>query len=83
MNQTTPANEKQARAVQARAADRAESCPAGPAGTTAGSPEAAESRQVPADAPGRSPEDVKEDPTMDEDAHEAHRTPMPTAPLGH
>jgi hypothetical protein len=31
----------------------------------------------------QSPEDVKEDPAMDEDAHEAHREAVPTAPLGH
>jgi hypothetical protein len=74
MNQTTPAREKQARKAQARATDRAESNPA----EQAQAPDAVDSRTG-----QQGLEAVNEDPTMDEDEHEAHRTPTPTAPLGH
>jgi phage tail tape-measure protein len=130
MNETTPAKEKQARDVQARVADRADSNPveqagthplgtaagavggavagavagiaAGPVGSLAGAiggaiaggalgsgatastPVAGPSVEAPEAAAGSSgdPEQVKEDPDMDEDAHEAHRMSTPIAPLG-
>jgi hypothetical protein len=74
MNQTTPSREKQARGRQARAADRAESNPA----ERAQAPDAVDPRSGEGGL-----EAVKEDPAMDEDEHEAHRMPAPTAPLGH
>jgi phage tail tape-measure protein len=136
MNETTPAKENQAREVQARAADRAESDPvqqvgthplgtaagavggaiagavagiaAGPVGSLAGavggaiaggalgsgtvasppvagpSVESAEAADTATDrTKRRDPEAVKEDPAMDQDAHEAHRESVPTPPLGH
>jgi len=70
MNETTPTKEKQARAVQARAADEAESAPV-------------QQEDTPEKAAGGDPEAVKEDPSMDDDVHEAHRETVPTAPLGH
>ena len=76
MNETTPSEEKQARRAQARAGDRAESAPARQ------SPEATDATPGTRTS-GNDPEAVTEDPTLDEDEHEAHREAVPTAPVGH